>query len=274
MRLEGGVMSTAVEPPPTRAASTSATTRPDVRRTALLACGILSSLLYGTIMLVVRYKGYSLTSQTVSELSAWGVSTRSLWMVLGSVYEFLIIAFGLGVLLSARDRLALRVAGWLLVAYGTLGVLWPFVAMHQRAVLAAGGRTLADTGHLTLAATTVILMFVAMGFGAAARKGWFRVYSVVSMVVLLAFGGLTSSDASRVQANLPTPWVGVWERINIGVFLLWVVVLAIALLRERDGGVDRGSGTPGPQAFYSENGGREPPVSRSVLRPDSTYIQP
>jgi hypothetical protein len=35
-------------------------------------------------------------------------------------------------------------------------------------------------------------------------------------------------------ANLPTPLIGVWERINIGVFLLWVVMLAIALLRVQD----------------------------------------
>src|SRR5262245_61959023 len=35
----------------------------------------------------------------------------------------------------------------------------------------------------------------------------------------------------RIAANSPTPRVGVWERINIGVFLLWVVVLAIALTR-------------------------------------------
>lgn len=42
---------------------------------------------------------------------------------------------------------------------------------------------------------------------------------------------LTSSDAPRVQANLPTPWAGLCERINIAGLLLWVVVLAIALLR-------------------------------------------
>jgi hypothetical protein len=36
---------------------------------------------------------------------------------------------------------------------------------------------------------------------------------------------------ARIAANPPTPWVGVWERINISVFLLWVVVLAVALLR-------------------------------------------
>jgi hypothetical protein len=33
-----------------------------------------------------------------------------------------------------------------------------------------------------------------------------------------------------VGANQPTPLLGVWERINIGVFLLWMIVLAIVLL--------------------------------------------
>ena len=35
-----------------------------------------------------------------------------------------------------------------------------------------------------------------------------------------------------MQANLPTPWIGLWERINISVFLLWVVVLSTILLRK------------------------------------------
>lgn len=52
--------------------------------------------------------------------------------------------------------------------------------------------------------------------------------------ILLAFGALTFLDAPRLQANLPTPRVGVWERPNVGVFLVWVVVLATALLRTRD----------------------------------------
>jgi pimeloyl-ACP methyl ester carboxylesterase len=62
----------------------------------------------------------------------------------------------------------------------------------------------------------------------------FRVYSIASLAILFAFGALTFWDAPRVAANLPTPWLGIWERINIGVFLLWVVVLAIILLRAGD----------------------------------------
>jgi hypothetical protein len=34
-----------------------------------------------------------------------------------------------------------------------------------------------------------------------------------------------------VDANLPTPWIGVWERIHLVAWLLWIAVLAIALLR-------------------------------------------
>jgi hypothetical protein len=47
-------------------------------------------------------------------------------------------------------------------------VAWPFASLYQREVLAAGGGTLADTGHLVLSMVTVVLMFAAMAFGAAA----------------------------------------------------------------------------------------------------------
>jgi hypothetical protein len=198
----------------------------------LLICGIASSLLYGAMIWAIRFPGYSPISQTVSELSAWGVSTRPLWIVLGSLYEVLIIASALGVWASAGDRRSLRIAGGLLLGYGLLGVAWPFASMHQRQVLAAGGGTLADTAHLVLAGVTVVLMFAAMAFGAAALGGWFRIYSIVTIVILLVFGALTSANAARVAANLPTPWAGLWERINIGVFLIWVVVLATVLLRQ------------------------------------------
>jgi hypothetical protein len=80
----------------------------------------------------------------------------------------------------------------------------------------------------------VLLMLLAMGFGAAAFGNRFRLYSIATMVILFACGALTVPDAANIQANLPTPWVGVWERINIGVFLLWVIVLATTLLSARD----------------------------------------
>jgi len=179
----------------------------------------------------IRFEGYSRISQVPSELTAIGAPTRSLWMLLGAVYTVLVTAFGWGVWQSAGRSRARRIIGGLLLAYGSLGLLWPFAAMHQRDVLAAGGGTMSDTMHLALGGVTVFLMFLAIAVGATAFGKRFRLYSVSSIVILLAFGALTFWEAPRLQTNLPTPWIGLCERINISVFLLWVVVLATALLR-------------------------------------------
>jgi hypothetical protein len=198
----------------------------------LLFCGILSSLLYATMIFAIQFEGYRITSQTVSELSAIGAPTRSLWVTLGITYQVLIFAFPLGVWLSAGQNRALRIAAYLmLLNYGVASFLWPFASMNQREVLAAGGKTLSDTLHLVVAGVTVLCNLLTIGFGAVAFGRRFRFYSIVTILILLVFGALTGLAAPRVQANLPTPWIGIWERINIMGFLLWVVVLAIILLQ-------------------------------------------
>lgn len=206
-------------------------------RKALLVCGILSSLLYvGTDVLgAMRYEGYSFTSQTISELAAIGSPVKPLVGPLFITYDVLVIAFGLGVWGAAGPKRALRVAAGLLIALGVIGfVALPFAPMHQRKVLATGGGTLTDTMHLVLASVTVLLFLLAMGFGAAAFGKRFRLYSIGTILILLLFGVLTGFDSPRLAANLPTPWIGVYERISAYGYLLWVMVLAIALLRVRD----------------------------------------
>ena len=222
-------------------------------RKALLACGIASSLLYGAMIWGIRYEGYSLVSQVPSELTAIGAPTQRLWALLGPIYTLLVTAFGWGVWQSAgRNRIA-RTAGALILAFGSLGLLWPFAPMHQREVLAAGGGTLCDTMHVVLGGVTVLLMFLAIGFGAAAFGRRFRLYSIISSVVLLAFGVLTFLEAPRLEANLPTPWIGLWERINITVFLLWVVVLATGLLRAPKPARYQLNTSPQPRAQQAQN---------------------
>jgi hypothetical protein len=201
-------------------------------RKALLICGILSSLLYVAINIIValQWKEYSSASQTVSELSAIGAPTRKLWMVLCTPYTLLILAFSWGVWKSAVGNRSLRIAGGLLLAYGALGIFWPFAPMHLRETLAAGRGNLSDTMHITLGVVTEVIYLLALGFAAVAMGIRFRLYSIATFLILLVFGILTFLDAPGIATNQPTPLIGVWERINIGIFLLWVVVLAITIL--------------------------------------------
>ena len=78
---------------------------------------------------------------------------------------------------------------------------------------------------------TVFIFTLEIAFGAAAFGRQFRLYSIATMIVMIVFGTLTGLDGPKIAANLPTPWIGVWERISIGVYLVWVGILAVALLR-------------------------------------------
>ena len=199
-------------------------------RKVLLLCGVLSSFLYvvANVITAMLYESYSSVSQTVSELSAIGAPTRTLWVSLMIPYTLLVIAFGVGLVQSSAGNKALRVVGIVFIVDAVIGSFWP--PMHQREVLAAGGGTLTDTLHIAFTMAHVPLVMVAIGFGAAAFGKGFRFYSIITLTILIVAGVFTGIDSPRLQANLPTPWIGVWERIIIGVYMLWMVVLTVILL--------------------------------------------
>jgi hypothetical protein len=202
-------------------------------RKVLLGCGILSSLLYvaANLLGARRWRDYSLASHTVSELSAIGAPSRPLVAPLLTAHGALVIPFGLGVWESACGRRGLRVTGALLMGLGASDLPAPLFPMHRREALARGDRSATDTMHIIVTSANSLLILLAIGFGSAAFGRRFRVYSIATILLLVAAGGLTAMQASRVEANLPTPWAGVTERISIGGYLLWQVVLATALLR-------------------------------------------
>jgi len=51
--------------------------------------------------------------------------------------------------------------------------------------------------------------------------------------MVLVFGALTGMQAPKVPAGEPTPWMGLFERVSLWAWLLWMAVLAIILLRDR-----------------------------------------
>jgi len=170
------------------------------------------------------FEGYSIRSQTVSELSAIDAPTRPLWVFLAVIYILLFAAFGAGIWLSSTgNRFLRRTAIWMGI-YALINVYWP--PMHLR----GNPPTLTDALHITWAMITLVLMSLIMWSGAKAMGKAFRIYTVFTFIIFLVFGLLIGKEAPGILDNLPTPHIGVWERLNIGAFMLWIIVFSIRLL--------------------------------------------
>ena len=67
----------------------------------------------------------------------------------------------------------------------------------------------------------------AVAAGALGKR--FAVFTIATVLATLVFGFITSRYALEVQANEPTPWVGLYERISAYGSELWILVLSLSL---------------------------------------------
>jgi hypothetical protein len=207
----------------------------------LLICGVLSSLLWvaADIAASLFYAGYSYADYSVSELTAIGAPTRLFLVLVGLITILLELALAVGVWRTAGGRRGLRITASLMLAQvamnlalGVVNLITPFAAMHTRAEIAASGsQVTTDTLHLVYAAVTVVLILSMIGFAAGAFGRRWRWYSLATIATALLFGAWAASYAPQVAANLPTPWLGLIERVNVYSFYLWQALLALMLLR-------------------------------------------
>jgi len=198
----------------------------------LVFAGVLMFVLYifMDVIASLAYDGYSYKDQTISELSAVGAPTRTFWLTASVFYQVLSWAFAIGVLAIAGERRKLRIVGWLLVIFASSGLLWWFGPMHQREVLAADGGDWRDTLHLVTGGISSIIFFTMIGIGAFIFGWRFRLYSFMTIGLMLVFGMLMNMDVSDVADDKATPWLGIYERIAIEGAMLWQAVFAAALL--------------------------------------------
>lgn len=197
---------------------------------ALLACGLLSSLLYllTDIVGALSYPDYDYFGQAISEMSAIGAPTADLMAPFYTLYSVLFALFGAGVWLAGGRSRALLWSGGFIIVLAALGIGWALSPMNMR----GHGPTLTDTMHLVMGATSMLLILAIITTGAAAFGRRFRIYSAATVLVMLVYGYLMSLDVPRVPEGLSTPWLGLNERIMMAAWLLWMAVLSVTLLRE------------------------------------------
>jgi Protein of unknown function (DUF998) len=191
----------------------SAASRHELARKALLVCGIASSLLYiiaNDVVAATSYPGYSRISQPISQLSATFAPSRIVLVPLIVLYNLLVIAFGTGIWLSAQRKLLLRVTGGLVIVGGILGLAALAFPMTQLDMSS-------DMEHnILMGIVTPLLMFVTIGFGAAALGKWFRLYSILTIAVLLLGGALTGMQLAQMAAGETVKWFGLTQRMLTG----------------------------------------------------------
>jgi hypothetical protein len=192
-----------------------------------LTCGVLAAVVYAVVdaSLSTAFGDYSYISQTVSELSAIGSFTRDFAVPLFLAHSVLQLLFGWGVWRVAADSPGLRQAGVLLAAIGVLDLMAPMAPMHAR----GAEPSFTDVLHIALTMVTALLIVLAMWTARTVRGRAFRIYSLFSIAAVLGFGSWTGMFASRIAADLPTPWVGVIERACIYSYMAWMAVLSIVL---------------------------------------------
>ena len=210
-------------------------TAPNTVQTVLLACGVAASLLYALAhdaLAALLYPGYSPFSQTISELGSPGAPTRAGVTAVVVVFDLLFAAFGVGVWRAAtHSNQALRVTGALLVAWAATGPMWFPFPMTARGDIAASTSSVADVMHGVLGAVTYLLIAATIVAGAAALGRKFRIYSVVTLLIVFGFAVPYAPSVSRIAEGEPAPWLGVFERVSFFTWLVWVGVLALALIR-------------------------------------------
>jgi hypothetical protein len=198
-------------------------------RKALLVAGIAAVGVYavGDPLSGLLYEGYSFKDQVISELTALGSPVRPLMLATMTAHGLLVAAFGVGIWRLAGRSRSLRWVGPLLIASSIVGffthVVFPMSSRWMEP-------SFTDTMHIITTGVWSLFVLVAMVLSAVAYRGWFRIYSIVTLLVLVGFGTASSIAMGGVEENL-TPWAGGFERINAYAFFAWLVVLAVTVIR-------------------------------------------
>lgn len=192
----------------------------------LLLSGIVAVVLYGIGDLIsgLLYDKYSFRDQAISELSALGSPVRPLMMSAILIHAVLIAAFGVGVW-RAGEQKSVRWVGLCLIGAGAIGIPTHTVFAMSSRWMEAGFN---DTMHIVLTGIFSLFVFVAIVLSAAAFRGWFRFYSIATLLILIGFGAAASVAMGGIEENI-TPWAGGFERINAYAYFAWMVMLTFQL---------------------------------------------
>lgn len=191
----------------------------------LALSGIAGPLLYASVVIILGLlrSGYDHLTQVISELGEVGAPNAIVMNVFGFVLpSLLIFAFAVGLYRGTRDGRGPIVASALL-AVGALGFIGAALAP-----CGPGCDPATSTSHFQAGAIGIGLPLAPLAFWRSLKKdSQWEGYSSYSLVTGVAFIALTIVNFS----GLTQPWDGLVQRLATGILSLWMVLMAIHLLR-------------------------------------------
>jgi hypothetical protein len=191
--------------------------------------GIAAPIVYTAAAITGGFmiNGYSHVYNTISELTATNAPKIPLIQILFSLYNLLLIFFGIGtcVYLDTPRRKKTQAAAFMLAGIGILGLGMYFYPQEPRNM----AMTFTGIMHIILASmaslfTMIAVMLAGSSFKSDSKLNHFRIYSYLTFAFIFITGGLAAANVANNSA-----FGGLFERLTIGAFMLWVLVVAIAI---------------------------------------------
>ena len=199
------------------------------RLTLVGALGIAAVGLYvgATILGEILDPQYSQIRNAISELTGSEAPNRAVIVPLYIAYNLALAGFAYAIFMVSMGGRPFRVAV-ALFAVGALSGIGQVTLFRMDSVGSA--TTTAGSMHLVLASVSSLLtVATAVLYGVAFRREpAFRGLSTYSF----ATAGLLFLSAPMAVASIGTEVMGLFERITIGAFILWVVVVSAHSLIE------------------------------------------
>ncbi len=174
---------------------------------------------------------YSSITNTISELTLVNAPNKLLLDVLFSFYNISLLIFAIGAYLdsSIDDSKKYRVASIFLALIGLLGLSMYFFPQDPR----GAASTITGTLHIILAGiisplTIIAIFLMGLSFRKYSELKLFAIYSYISGVIVLVSGGTAAVSVANNSV-----YGGLFERITIFTFMVWVLILSYIILKRK-----------------------------------------
>jgi len=171
---------------------------------------------------------YSHIVNAISELISNGAPNKAILDIVFNIYNALLLAFAIGGYIVLKDAPRLcRVAMGIFIVIQILSFSWGFFPMDPM----GSAPTFAGTMHNVfggVVAFATILMPLFMGLGLRRSKG-FRGYAIYAFITsgIIFVSGLTGV----ILAGQGFHVFGLFERMTIGSYEVWIFATALELLK-------------------------------------------